>query len=70
MESYEQIVTAAQAAAAGPQEKRRLFDNLAAHFQPIALIWAKRLLQDQDAAEDAVQDALLIAYQQLGPISS
>ncbi|HUN09915.1 MAG TPA: RNA polymerase sigma factor [Aggregatilineales bacterium] len=66
MESYEQIVTAAQAA--GPQEKRRLFDNLAAHFQPIALIWAKRLLQDQDAAEDAVQDALLIAYQQLGTL--
>jgi RNA polymerase sigma factor (sigma-70 family) len=63
MDSITELVQAAQAA--NPQDKRWLFDLLADHFQPIALSWARRILQESDAAEDAVQEALLTAYQHL-----
>jgi RNA polymerase sigma factor (sigma-70 family) len=66
MDSITQLVTAAQTA--DPPEKRRLFNALAAHFQPVALAWARRILPDADSAEDAVQEALLIAYQQIGSL--
>jgi RNA polymerase sigma factor (sigma-70 family) len=66
MDSYVEIISRAQAAE--PDEKRRLFDALAAHFQPVALTWARHVLPDDHSAEDAVQEALLIAYQQLGAL--
>jgi RNA polymerase sigma factor (sigma-70 family) len=66
MDSMMELVRAAQAA--DPQEKRRLFDLLADHFQPVALGWARRVLRERDAAEDAVQEALLMAFQHLGDL--
>jgi RNA polymerase sigma factor (sigma-70 family) len=59
MQSYESLV---QAALAGDQPA---FDELVTRFQGAAREWAFQALGDHHLAEDAVQEAFLVAYRQL-----
>lgn len=62
MQSYESLV---QAALGGDQPA---FDELVLRFHDAAREWAFQALGDPHLAEDAVQEAFLIAYRQLGQL--
>ena len=64
MKDVEQLVAAAQKAR-GAQDRRRAFDRLAARCSAALQRQARHILKDEQLAQDAVQDALLAAYQQL-----
>jgi RNA polymerase sigma factor (sigma-70 family) len=59
-ETYEAMIRRAQAAS--PEERREILDALVAQFAEAALRWAVRVIEDENAASDAVQDAWLAAY--------
>lgn len=59
MPSYESLVQAAQ------QDDQAAFDELVVRFQAAAREWAFQALGDTHLAEDAVQEAFLLAYRQI-----
>jgi RNA polymerase sigma-70 factor (ECF subfamily) len=42
-----------------------LFELLVRNFHRTARVWARRILDDDDLVEDAVQEALIIAFERL-----
>lgn len=60
MDNTLQLVQAAQAA--DPERRRSAFDALIEAYQGLAFHTAYQMLEDRHLAEDAVQEALLIAY--------
>ena len=42
------------------------FEQIYRHYEPLLLRLARRMLDDRDAAEDAVQDATVKAYRSIG----
>jgi RNA polymerase sigma factor (sigma-70 family) len=58
--AYDDLIR--QARQAAPAERRQLLDDLVAQFAEAAYRWAVVVLQDENAAYDAVQEAWLNAY--------
>lgn len=63
MQDYEALVRQAQQDE--PEAREEAFEALIAQFQPRAQAWATHALGDAHAAQDAVQEAFLTAYQKL-----
>jgi RNA polymerase sigma factor (sigma-70 family) len=59
-ESYEQLVERVQQS--GSEERHEAFNTLIAKFEQAAYRWAINMLEDNDAAQDAVQEACLTAF--------
>src|SRR5262249_35809625 len=59
-DSFDDLVRKAQQASSA--ERRQLLDELIAQFAEAAYRWAVVILQDENAASDALQDAWLNAY--------
>jgi RNA polymerase sigma factor (sigma-70 family) len=57
-----------QQAQDGGTAGRAAFDQLAAHFGPAAVRWARLILADDHAAQDAAQEGLLQAYQHIAQL--
>jgi RNA polymerase sigma-70 factor (ECF subfamily) len=66
MQDYEALVRQAQQNE--PEAREEAFEALIAQFQPRAEAWATHALGDAHAAQDAVQEAILTAYQKLGDL--
>lgn len=63
MQDYEALVRQAQQNE--PEAREEAFEALIEQFQPRAQAWATHALGDAHAAQDAVQEAFLTAYQKL-----
>lgn len=63
MQDYEDLVRKAQTNE--PEAREEAFEALIALFQPSAQAWAFQALGDSHAAQDAVQEAFLTAYQKI-----
>lgn len=59
-ETYDQLVWRAQRAQ--DHERREIFNELITRFEQAGYHWAFRLLNEREAAEDAVQEAALNAF--------
>lgn len=68
IETTETLVERAQSAHGEKDTQQDAFRQLFERFQRAALQQARALLRDDDLAEDAVQEAFLAAYQNLGQL--
>lgn len=68
MEPVEALVRRAQAGDAGVVERQAAFTVLVQRFQALAYGYAYALLGDAHLAEDAAQEAFLVAYRQLSQL--
>lgn len=66
MQDYEVLVRQVQQDE--PEAREEAFEALIAQFQPRAEAWATHALGDAHAAQDAVQEAFLTAYQKINDL--
>jgi RNA polymerase sigma factor (sigma-70 family) len=62
------LIARATAPEIGEEERRQAFDTLVGRFQPVAFGWALTMLKDARRAEDATQDAFVLAWRKLSEL--
>jgi RNA polymerase sigma-70 factor (ECF subfamily) len=62
MQAIEQLVAAATAVRAAEAEKKRAFGTIVQRYQDVAFACAYAVLGDFHAAEDAAQEAFIVAW--------
>lgn len=65
MHELEQLVKNARNGRCSKEERQEAFANLVSEFYETAFRWAFSRLNDADLAQDAVQEAFVVAYQML-----
>jgi RNA polymerase sigma factor (sigma-70 family) len=65
VETFEPLVTQAQASDASPAQRHAAFGELVVRFQDMAYGYAYAILGDAHLAQDAAQEAFIAAYQNL-----
>ena len=68
MQSYETLVAVVRSNEYNQRQRHIAFAELVAQFSTMALACAQQILDDEQLAQDAIQEAFLTAYQQLAQL--